>query len=108
MVHLVGNREFDQVLGKLKELLHEGNVRHIVIKNDEGKVLIEFPVTIGLAGALLLPVWAAVGAIAAMVTNCTIEVERTDEGGDQADADDGDGTEAMVVETEVDEESSTT
>ena len=98
----------DQVLGKLKELLHEGNVRHIVIKNDEGKVLIEFPVTIGLAGALLLPVWAAVGAIAAMVTNFTIEVERTDEGGDEADADDGDGTEAMVVETEVDEESSTT
>ena len=43
-----------------------------------------------------------------MVTNCTIEVERTDEGGDEADADDGDGTEAMVVETEVDEESSTT
>ena len=69
----------DQVVTTLKELLHEGNVRHIVIKNDEGRVLIEFPVSIGLAGALLLPVWAAVGAVAAMVTNCTIEVERTDE-----------------------------
>ena len=69
----------DQVVTTLKELLHEGNVRHIIIKNDEGRVLIEFPVSIGLAGALLLPVWAAVGAVAAMVTNCTIEVERTDE-----------------------------
>ena len=98
----------DQVVGKIKELLHEGNVRHIVIKNDEGKVLIEFPVTIGLAGALLLPVWAAVGAVAAMVTNCTIQVERTDESDDEADVDNGDGTEAMVVEAEVDEESGMT
>ena len=98
----------DQVVGKIKELLHEGNVRHIVIKNDEGKVLIEFPVTIGLAGALLLPVWAAVGAVAAMVTNCTIEVERTDESDDEADVDNRDGTEAMVVEAEMDEESGMT
>ncbi len=66
----------DRVIAKIKELLHEGNVRHVVIKNDEGRTLIEFPVSIGLAGALLLPVWAAVGAIAAMVTDCTIEVER--------------------------------
>ena len=98
----------DQVVGKIKELLHEGNVRHIVIKNDEGKVLIEFPVTIGLAGALLLPVWAAVGAVAAMVTNCTIQVERTDESDDEADVDNRDGTEAMVVEAEMDEESGMT
>ena len=69
----------DKVIGKIKELLHEGNVRHVVIKNDEGRTLIEFPVSIGLAGALLLPVWAAVGAIAAMVTDCTIEVERETE-----------------------------
>ena len=54
-------------------------MRHVVIKNEEGRTLIEFPVSIGLAGALLLPVWAAVGAIAAMVTQCTIEVERDDE-----------------------------
>ncbi len=66
----------DRVVAKIKELLHEGNVRHVVTKNDEGRTLIEFPVSIGLAGALLLPVWAAVGAIAAMVTDCTIEVER--------------------------------
>ena len=76
----------DRVVEKLKELLHEGNVRHIVIKNDDGKTLIEIPVSLGVAGALLLPVWAAVGAVAAVVTNCTIEIERTDEG---EDADDG-------------------
>ena len=75
----------DRVIAKIKELLHEGNVRHVVIKNEEGRTLIEFPVSIGLAGALLLPVWAAVGAIAAMVTDCTIEVEREaeEDGGEQ-------------------------
>ena len=68
----------DRVVAKLKELLHEGNVRHIVIRNDEGKVLIEIPVTLGVAGALFIPVWAAVGAVAAVVSNCTIEIERQD------------------------------
>ncbi len=66
----------EKIVGKIKELLHEGNVRHIVIKNDDGKKLIELPVTVGVAGALLVPVWAAVGALAAVVTNCSIEVER--------------------------------
>jgi Domain of unknown function (DUF4342) len=66
----------DKIVAKIKELLHEGNVRHIVIKNDDGKTLIELPVTVGVAGALLVPVWAAVGALAALVTNCSIEVER--------------------------------
>lgn len=66
----------DKVVSKIKELLHEGNVRHLVIKNEEGRTLIEVPVTVGVAGALLLPVWAAVGAVAAVVTNCSIEVER--------------------------------
>ena len=68
----------DKVVAKVRELLHEGNVRHVVIKNDGGRTLIEFPVTLGVAGALLLPVWAAVGAIAALVTNCRIEVERAE------------------------------
>lgn len=66
----------ERMVEKVKELLHEGNVRHVVIKNDDGKTLIEFPVTVGVAGALLLPVWAAVGALAALVTDCSIEVER--------------------------------
>ena len=69
----------DKVIAKIKELLHEGNIRHVVIKNEEGRTLIEFPVSMGLAGALLLPVWAAVGAIAAVVADCTIEVERETE-----------------------------
>jgi hypothetical protein len=67
----------EKIVGKIRELLHEGNVRHVVIKNDEGKTLIEFPVTVGVAGAVLVPVWAAIGALAALVTNCKIEVERT-------------------------------
>jgi hypothetical protein len=66
----------EKIVAKIRELLHEGNVRHVVIKNDEGKTLIEFPVTVGVAGALLVPVWAAIGALAALVTNCKIEVER--------------------------------
>ena len=69
----------DKVIAKIKELLHEGNIRHVVIKNEEGRTLIEFPVSMGLAGALLLPVWAAVGAIAAVVADCTIAVERAPE-----------------------------
>lgn len=66
----------ERVIAKIKELLHEGNVRHVVIKNEEGRTLIEFPVTVGVAGALLVPVWAAVGAVAAIVSSCSIEVER--------------------------------
>lgn len=66
----------EELLGKLKELVREGNVRRIVIDNEEGRTLVEIPVTVGVVGAVLLPVWAAVGAIAAVVTNCTIRVER--------------------------------
>ena len=68
----------DAVVGKLKELLHEGNVRRIIIKNEEGKTLIEIPLTLGVAGALLLPVWAAIGAIAALAANLTIVIEKID------------------------------
>ena len=70
----------DRVVEKIRELIREGNVRHVVIKNDEGRTLIEFPVSVGVAGALLLPVWAAIGAIAAVVGNCSIEVERVEDG----------------------------
>jgi hypothetical protein len=66
----------EELLKKVKELIAEGNVRRITIKNKEGKVLVVFPLTVGVVGALLLPVWAAVGAIAALVTECTISVER--------------------------------
>lgn len=66
----------DAVIAKVKELLHEGNVRRLVIKNEQGEILIEIPLTIGVVGAVLLPVWAAIGAIAALAVNLTIGVER--------------------------------
>ena len=66
----------DKLVGKVKELVREGNIRRITIRNDDGKALIEIPLTIGVVGAVLLPVWAALGAIAALVANCSIEVER--------------------------------
>jgi hypothetical protein len=67
------------LVAKIKELVHEGNVRHITIKNEEGDVVVEFPLTLGVVGALLVPTLAAVGAVAALVTNCTIIVEREEE-----------------------------
>lgn len=66
----------EKLLSKVKELLQQGNIRRITIKNDEDKTLIEIPLTIGVVGAAIFPVWAAVGAIAALVTDCSIEVER--------------------------------
>ena len=64
------------LVAKIKELVREGNVRHITIKNEKGEVVVEFPLTLGVVGALLVPTLAAVGAVAALVTNCTIVVER--------------------------------
>jgi hypothetical protein len=69
----------DILVTKVKELVHEGNIRRIIIKDEEGKTLIEVPLTLGVVGAVLLPVWAAIGAIAALVTNCTIVVEKIEE-----------------------------
>ena len=66
----------EDLLRKVKELIHEGNVRRIPIKDKQGKTLIELPLTLGLVGAALAPVLAAVGAIAALVTECTVMVER--------------------------------
>ena len=68
----------DTVMSKLKELVHEGDIRRITVQNEDGHTLIEIPLTIGVVGALLLPVWAAVGAMAAVVTHLTLVVERTD------------------------------
>lgn len=65
----------EQLLEKVKQLIHEGNVRRVVIKQGD-RVIVEFPLTLGVVGALLLPTLAAVGAIAALVTECTILVER--------------------------------
>ncbi|HSX33039.1 MAG TPA: DUF4342 domain-containing protein [Candidatus Saccharimonadales bacterium] len=66
----------DELLQKIKALLRQGNIRRISIKSEEGKTLAEFPLTVGVVGAVLVPMLAAIGAIAALVTNCTISVER--------------------------------
>jgi len=68
----------EELLARVKELIHEGNVRRLIIRNEAGTTLIEVPLTVGLAGVALLPVWAAVGAIAALATDCSIVVERQD------------------------------
>jgi hypothetical protein len=68
----------DKIVETVKRLVHEGNIRRITIKNDEGKSLIEIPLTFGVVGAVLLPTLAAIGALAALVTRCTIVVERTE------------------------------
>jgi len=64
------------LVNKVKSLLHEGNVRRIIVKDEIGRVLLEIPVTVGIVGVLLAPWLAAVGAIAALATRCTIVVER--------------------------------
>jgi len=66
----------DEVVAKVKELIHEGNIRRITIKNEDGRTMLEVPLTLGLIGAALLPVLAAIGAAAALATRCTIVVER--------------------------------
>lgn len=66
----------EELLAKVKSLINEGNIRRIIIKDESGKVLVELPLTIGVVGAILAPMLAAVGAIAALVTKCTIVVER--------------------------------
>jgi hypothetical protein len=69
----------DAVIAKIKDIVHAGNVRRIIIKNEEGRTLIEIPLTIGVVGAVLLPVWAAIGAIAALAAKLTLVVERDEE-----------------------------
>lgn len=66
----------EDLLKKVKEIIHEGNVRRITIKDKNGKDLIVLPLTLGVVGALIAPALAAVGAVAALVTECSIVVER--------------------------------
>jgi hypothetical protein len=69
----------DKLVAKVKELLRAGNIRRITIKNEEGKPLIEIPLTVGVVVGVLAPVLAAIGAIAALTTSCVIAVERVDD-----------------------------
>lgn len=74
----------DAVVNKVKELIREGNVRRISLKYEDGRTLLEIPLTLGLIGAALLPVYAAIGAVAALAVNLRIVVERRDQpGGDE-------------------------
>ena len=66
----------EELLRKVKELISEGNARRIIIKNEKGETIIEIPLMLGAVGALIAPALAAVGAIAALVTKCTIIVEK--------------------------------
>jgi hypothetical protein len=66
----------EDLLKKVKEIIKEGSVTRIVIKNEDEKTLVEMPLVVGAVGAIIAPMLAAVGAIAALVTNCTIIVER--------------------------------
>jgi len=65
----------DQLLAAVEKLLHEGNVRRVIIK-QQGRTVVEFPLTVGVVGAVFAPVLAAVGALAAVLTDCSLEVER--------------------------------
>lgn len=66
----------EELLKKVKQLINEGNIRRITIKNKDGKSIMEIPLTIGVVGVVLAPILAAVGAVAALVTECTLVVER--------------------------------
>jgi hypothetical protein len=69
----------EDLVRRVRELIHEGTVRRIIIKDDQGKTYFEVPLTIGVVGALLLPVWAAIGAVAALASNFTIEIVKKEE-----------------------------
>lgn len=70
----------DKVVDKVKGFVHEGNVRRLIVKDSRGVTLIEVPLTIGLVGVALVPVWAAIGAIVAVATDCTLQLERREDG----------------------------
>jgi hypothetical protein len=66
----------ERVVAKIKELVHEGNIRRVLIKNEEGRTLIDIPLTVGVLGVMVAPQLAALGAIAALLTKATIVVEK--------------------------------
>ena len=68
----------EELIAKIKQILHEGNIRRIIIKDKEGKTVMEIPLTIGVVGILLAPTLAAIGAVAALVTEATVVVEKAE------------------------------
>ncbi len=79
-VHKDRREEFsvstDDLIQKVKQLIHEGNITRIVVRDEKGRDLLEMPVTVGVVGVILAPWLAALGAIAALAANCTLVVER--------------------------------
>lgn len=82
MTEKVHTEEFrvdgEKLIAKIREVLHQGNIRRIIIKDKEGKTVMEIPVTLGVVGVLLAPQLAAIGAIAALVTEATVVVEKSE------------------------------
>lgn len=80
--HTVTKEEFkvngEAIVSKVREIVREGNIRRITIKNDEDKTLLEIPLSLGVVGGLLLPTFAAIGAIGALIANLSITVERVE------------------------------
>ena len=72
----------EKLLATVKELVHQGNVRRIVIRNAKGVTLLEIPLVLGIAGAVLVPVWAAIGALAALLVKFTLVIERVQDAPD--------------------------
>ena len=70
--------EGEKLIAKIKELIHEGNIRKVIIKDKEGKTVMEIPMTFGIVGVLLAPQLAAIGAVAALLTEATIVVEKNE------------------------------
>jgi hypothetical protein len=68
-----------EILNKVKEIVHEGNVRRIILKDEHGKTFMEIPLTVGVVGAIVAPILAAVGAVAALASNLTIVIEKTED-----------------------------
>lgn len=87
----------EKLLATIRDLVHQGNVRRIVIRNAQGVALLEIPLVLGIAGAVLVPVWAAIGALAALLAKLTLVVERVEEAppgpGKPAPPDDAPGVE---------------
>jgi hypothetical protein len=68
----------EQLLARVRQLVHQGNIRRIIILAQDGRTLIEIPLTLGVVGAMLMPVWVAIGAMAALAADYTILVEKTE------------------------------
>ncbi len=66
----------ENLVGRVKELVHQGNIRRIIVKNDAGHTILEIPLTVGVVGAVLLPIWVALGSIAALASHYTLVVEK--------------------------------